>query len=52
MIAGEPAAVVDQVAELADCGVEELVLEFLAADASDLEAQMDVFAERVRPAVR
>lgn len=52
VIAGEPAAVVDQLAELADCGVEELVLEFLAADPRDLEAQMDVFAERVRPAVR
>jgi probable F420-dependent oxidoreductase len=50
VIAGEPAAVVDQIRELADCGVEHLVLEFLAADPGDLEAQVTRFAERVRPA--
>jgi probable F420-dependent oxidoreductase len=52
VIAGEASAVVDQVAELADCGVEHLVLEFLAADGRDLEAQMAAFAEQVRPRVR
>ena len=46
---GEPAAVVDQIAELAACGVEELVLELLAADGPELDAQMVAFAERVRP---
>ena len=51
VIAGEPAAVVDQIAELAACGVEELVLELLAADGPELDAQMAVFAERVRPRV-
>jgi probable F420-dependent oxidoreductase len=50
-IAGEPAAVIDQIRELADCGVEHLVLEFLAPDGRDLDAQMALFAERVRPAV-
>jgi alkanesulfonate monooxygenase SsuD/methylene tetrahydromethanopterin reductase-like flavin-dependent oxidoreductase (luciferase family) len=52
VIAGEASAVVDQLAELADCGVEHLVLEFLAADGRDLEAQMAAFAEQVRPRVR
>jgi len=49
VIAGEPARLVDQIAELADCGVEHLVLEFLVADGPELDAQMAAFAERVRP---
>ena len=49
VMAGEPAALVDQLAELAACGVEHLVLEFLAADGRELEGQMAAFAERVRP---
>ena len=49
VIAGEPAALGDQIAELAACGVEHLVLEFLASDGRDLDGQMAAFAERVRP---
>ena len=49
VLAGEPAALIDQIAELADCGVEHLVLEFLAADGRELDEQMAAFAERVRP---
>jgi len=49
VLAGEAASLVDQLAELADCGVEHLVLEFLAADGRELEEQMTAFAERVRP---
>ena len=49
VIAGEPAALVDQIAELAGCGVEHLVLEFLASDGRELDGQMAAFAERVRP---
>jgi len=49
VLAGEPAGLVDQIAELADCGVEHLVLEFLAADGRELDEQMAGFAERVRP---
>jgi alkanesulfonate monooxygenase SsuD/methylene tetrahydromethanopterin reductase-like flavin-dependent oxidoreductase (luciferase family) len=49
VVAGEPAALVEQIAELAACGVEELVLELLAADDRDLDEQMATFAERVRP---
>ncbi len=49
VVAGEPAAVVEQIAELAACGVEELVLELLAADGRELDEQMATFAERVRP---
>jgi probable F420-dependent oxidoreductase len=49
VLAGEPAALVDQIAELADCGVEHLVLEFLATDGRELEEQMAAFAGRVRP---
>ena len=51
VIAGEPAVVVDQIAELAACGVEHLVIEFLAADGRELDEQMTVFAERVRPRI-
>ncbi len=49
VVAGEPAALVDQIAELAACGVEELVLELLATDGRQLDEQMAAFAERVRP---
>jgi probable F420-dependent oxidoreductase len=49
VLAGEPGRLVDEIAELADCGVEHLVVEFLAADGGELESQMRVFAERVRP---
>ena len=49
VLAGEPAALVDQLAALADCGVEHLVIEFLAADGRELDDQMATFAERVRP---
>jgi probable F420-dependent oxidoreductase len=49
VLAGEPASLVDQIVELADCGVEHLVLEFLAADGRELDEQMTTFAERVRP---
>ncbi len=52
VLCGEPAALVDQIAELAGCGVEHLVLEFLAPDGRDLDAQMAGFAERVRPRLR
>ena len=51
VLAGEPAALVDEIAELADCGVEHLVLEFLSADGRELGEQMATFAERVRPRV-
>jgi hypothetical protein len=49
VLAGDAAALVDQITELADCGVEHLVLEFLAADGRELDEQMTIFAERVRP---
>ncbi len=52
VMAGEPAALVDQIGELADCGVEHLVLEFLAADGRELDEQLTTFAERVRPRAR
>ncbi len=51
VLAGEPAALIEQIGELADCGVEHLVLEFLAADGRELDEQMSTFAERVRPHV-
>jgi probable F420-dependent oxidoreductase len=49
VLVGEPAALVERIGELAGCGVEHLVLEFLAADGPDLDEQMALFAERVRP---
>jgi probable F420-dependent oxidoreductase len=51
VLGGEPAALIDQITELADCGVEHLVLEFLAADGRELDEQMALFAKRVRPAL-
>ena len=51
VLAGEPAALIEQIGELAGCGVEHLVLEFLATDGRQLEEQMALFAERVRPRV-
>jgi probable F420-dependent oxidoreductase len=49
VLAGEPAALVDRIGELAGAGVEHLVLEFLASDAADFDEQIALFAERVRP---
>jgi hypothetical protein len=49
VLAGEPAALVDQIIELADGAVEHLVLEFLAADGRELNEQMVILAARVRP---
>jgi len=49
VIAGEPAALIDSITELAGCGVEHLVLEFLSADGRELDEQMAAFADRVRP---
>src|SRR5713226_439629 len=49
VLVGEPAALVERIAELAGCGVEHLVIEFLAADGPDLDEQMALFAERIRP---
>jgi probable F420-dependent oxidoreductase len=51
VLAGEAGGLADQIRELAGCGVEHLVCEFLAADGRDLEEQMVGFAERVRPAL-
>ena len=51
VLAGEPDALVDQLKELRECGVEHLVLEFLAADGTELVEQMTVFAQSVRPRV-
>jgi hypothetical protein len=49
VLAGEPDELADRIAELEAVGVEHLVLEFLAPDGTDLDRQMTVFAERVRP---
>jgi probable F420-dependent oxidoreductase len=49
VLVGEPAALVERIDELGGCGVEHLVIEFLAADGDELDEQMALFAERVRP---
>jgi probable F420-dependent oxidoreductase len=49
VLAGPPAALVDQIGELGDAGVEHLVIEFLATDGADFDEQMALFAEGVRP---
>src|SRR5262245_51139489 len=50
VLAGEPAALVEQIGELAECGVEYLVVELLSEDGAALAEQMEAFATRVRPA--
>ena len=50
VMAGEPRALIDQIGEIAGCGVEHLVLEFLSEDGRALDEQMDAFASEVRPA--
>jgi len=37
------------IADLREVGVEHLVIEFLAADGPELDEQMALFAERIRP---
>jgi hypothetical protein len=49
VLAGEPARLIEQITELGECGVEHMVLEFLASDGPELDGQMAAFAERVRP---
>jgi hypothetical protein len=49
VLVGEPPALVGRIAGLRAAGVEHLVIEFLAADGPELEEQMTLFAERVRP---
>jgi hypothetical protein len=49
MLAGDAQALADQIGELSAAGVEHLVLEFLTASAEELDEQLTVFAERVRP---
>jgi hypothetical protein len=49
VLTGEPAALVERIAELREVGVEHLVIEFLAADGPELDEQMTLFAERIRP---
>jgi hypothetical protein len=49
VLVGEPPALVERITELAGGGVEHLVIEFLAADGPELDEQMALFAERVRP---
>jgi hypothetical protein len=49
VLVGEPAALVERLRELEAVGVEHLVIEFLAADGPELDEQMTLFAERVRP---
>jgi hypothetical protein len=49
VLTGEPAALVERIAELREVGVEHLVIEFLAADGPELDEQMTLFAERFRP---
>lgn len=49
VIAGEPGALAERIRNLAAVGVEHLVLEFLSPDEKDFDAQMEWFADAVRP---
>ncbi len=52
VLAGEPGALAAQIDDLSSAGVEHLVLEFMSLDRADLERQMTLFAEQVRPRMR
>ncbi|MCC7367660.1 MAG: TIGR03619 family F420-dependent LLM class oxidoreductase [Chloroflexi bacterium] len=49
VLAGTPSELVDQIAELREIGIEHLSLEFVGRDFADFTAQVDAFAEKVRP---
>jgi alkanesulfonate monooxygenase SsuD/methylene tetrahydromethanopterin reductase-like flavin-dependent oxidoreductase (luciferase family) len=50
VLAGKPPVLIAHIRELAECGVEHLVLEFLAEDGQALSQQLTAFAREVRPA--
>jgi probable F420-dependent oxidoreductase len=49
MLVGSPDELLDQLEELRKIGVEHLALEFVGRDFADFAAQVDAFAEQVRP---
>jgi probable F420-dependent oxidoreductase len=49
MLVGPPGAIVDQLEELREIGVEHFALEFVGRDFADFQAQIDAFAAQVRP---
>lgn len=51
VLVGPPAELIAQIRERQAAGVEHLVLEFLAADGTELDNQMTVFAEQIKPAL-
>ena len=51
LLTGEPAQVAGDIADLADLGVEHLMLDYEGATIDETIARMDRFAERVRPLV-
>ena len=52
MIEGTPDAFVELIEEQRELGAEHLILEFTARDADHYFAQLDAFAEKVRPRLR
>ncbi|MGE3272025.1 MAG: LLM class flavin-dependent oxidoreductase [Chloroflexota bacterium] len=48
-IVGTPSQVVEQLEEMREIGVEHFSLEFVGRDFDDFTAQVDAFAEQVRP---
>lgn len=49
MLVGTPSELAEQIAELREIGINHLSLEFVGRDFEDFTAQVDAFAERVRP---
>ena len=49
MLVGSPSEIVEQIEELREIGIEHLSLEFVGRDFEDFTAQVDAFAEQVRP---
>lgn len=52
MLVGTPEQLLEQIAELQEIGVEHLSLEFVGRDFDDFSAQINAFAEQVRPRIR
>jgi alkanesulfonate monooxygenase SsuD/methylene tetrahydromethanopterin reductase-like flavin-dependent oxidoreductase (luciferase family) len=51
MLRGDADAIAEQIRRYAEVGIEHVVLEFLVDDGAQLDQQMSLFAERVRPQI-
>ena len=50
-LTGSPAAIQDDIARYADCGVSHMVFDIMTSDIAEMQRVMDRFASDVRPGV-